>query len=318
MRDHHRTGFTLVELLVVIAIIGILIALLLPAVQAAREAARRSSCTNNLKQIGLATQNYHDTYKVLPAGGLNPWSQTWFNGILPFFEQEALYRIWDPNYYYHKGGNLDVAAAELALMSCPSDMENVLANRGNYVCNAGNIGVGGTNGRNLSVLESRPLGDTTIEYGYAPFVISTQSGGFQQCKFGDISDGLSNTLGFSECLQGRHGTTARGRPGRYGMRGMYYQAAYCWFCTWLPPNTPEPDRTAGSDNCCVPKPDMGLPCRSAVDYGGPVTLAARSNHPGGVNACLLDGSVHFISETIAWPTWQALGTSRGNESVGEF
>ncbi|HZN35700.1 MAG TPA: DUF1559 domain-containing protein, partial [Pirellulaceae bacterium] len=101
-----RAGFTLVELLVVIAIIGVLVALLLPAVQAAREAARRSSCQNNLKQIGLATHNFHDVYNQLPPLRVNNNRATWFVLIMPYMEQENIERLWRYDQDYSNAANV--------------------------------------------------------------------------------------------------------------------------------------------------------------------------------------------------------------------
>ncbi|MDD4270934.1 MAG: DUF1559 domain-containing protein [Thermoguttaceae bacterium] len=313
-----RRGFTLVELLVVIAIIGILIALLLPAVQAAREAARRSQCTNNLKQIGLATHNYHDTFKALPPGGRNPHWQTWFHALLPFIEQAALKDMWNPAYQYHLGGNINVAQAlkDLATMRCPSDIDSQ-SYRGNYVCNAGNVGVNGTGSVNLAVLASRTLASgTVVKNGGAPFIIATDAGGFRYTELPWMVDGLSNTLGFSECLQGQVGTGVSGTANVADIRGGLYHAAFCWFTTWFPPNYEGPDVNPDSGNCCVPKENA--PCVSAQMVGGPTSLAARSRHPGGVNVNLLDGSVRFVSDTIEWATWQALSTSEGNETINSY
>src|SRR5687768_7712246 len=122
-------GFTLVELLVVIAIIGVLVALLLPAVQAAREAARRSSCSNNLKQIGLGLQNYHDTYLKFPMAGFltrpgttptdpGAYHHTWITGILPFMEQKPLYDTINMNLI---AWGQPVVATPLKILRCPSD-----------------------------------------------------------------------------------------------------------------------------------------------------------------------------------------------------
>ena len=134
MRRFHssRTGFTLVELLVVIAIIGILIALLLPAVQAAREAARRSQCTNNLKQIGLALQNYHDTFKTFPPvsifGQAGPYPQrayhhTWCTAILPFMEQQPLYDSVDLRLPAWGASKQAIVGTVVPAFLCPSDLE---------------------------------------------------------------------------------------------------------------------------------------------------------------------------------------------------
>lgn len=130
-----RRGFTLVELLVVIAIIGILIALLLPAVQAAREASRRSQCTNNLKQIGLALQSYHDQNKSFPYGGLaRGWGVSFYVGLLPFLEQRTTFDKWDMigNNYGYEGGNANVLAlaanVRIPALLCPSSVLPVLVN----------------------------------------------------------------------------------------------------------------------------------------------------------------------------------------------
>ena len=168
-------GFTLVELLVVIAIIGILIALLLPAVQSAREAARRAQCTNNLKQIGVAMLTYENAEKYLPPGGLNPHQQTWYHAVLPLFEQKMLAGRWRPNegekpedHRYHLGTSRLIAETTVEEVQCPSDQDVpfeptssngwIVFFRGNYVCNAGNVGVDGVSSWTLTVLPSRTLG----------------------------------------------------------------------------------------------------------------------------------------------------------------
>src|SRR5690606_10195612 len=120
-------GFTLIELLVVIAIIAILVALLLPAVQQAREAARRSSCKNNLKQLGLALHNYHDTYTLFPQGqfyieGGSSWhGHSGWVSLLPFLEQNAIYDQWNHNLHVYSGTNSSLRQNKLSAFQCPSD-----------------------------------------------------------------------------------------------------------------------------------------------------------------------------------------------------
>lgn len=325
MKRSPRAAFTLVELLVVIAIIGILIALLLPAVQAAREAARRSQCSNSLRQLGLAIHNYHDTYNYLPPGGRNPWWQTWFHALLPYIEQQAMYDRWDPRYQYHLGGNIVIREASFPTMRCPSDIQREVSAvfRGNYVCNAGNVGVGGTSSATLVVLPSRNLASgETIKNGGAPFIISIDPETnrtpyrFRYMQFSSVPDGLSNTLAFSETLQGLLGVSISGSPTGIDLRGCPTHAAFCWFTTWLSPNYKGVDVNPDSGSVCVPQDKA--PCVSAVMVGGPTEMAARSMHPGGVNAAMLDGAVRFVSDTINWRTWQAVGTCEGRESVDNF
>ncbi len=342
-----RRGFTLVELLVVIAIIGILIALLLPAVQAAREAARRAQCSNNLKQIGLATHVYHDSTNRLPPGGYCDHRQTWYHAILPFMDQSVLSDSWDSSLEIYQGINAEMLESNVEAMHCPSDgvSSHDLSSpwwwlsgfRGNYLCNIGNVGTGGTNSWNFTVLPERPLGAATIYNGGQPFIIAIDSvtiynhpngivdtaaetavaadRGFKQMRFGDIIDGTSSTLAFSECWQGRIGPANNGNI-MFGQRGSVYHAAFCGFSTWLTPNSTSQDITPDSDDCSVPLP--GNPCRSAAEAGEPaVTLAARSKHAGGVNAVMLDGSVRFVVDDIQWEAWQAMGTSQGGEVISE-
>lgn len=317
-----RRGFTLVELLVVIAIIGILVALLLPAVQAAREAARRMQCTNNLKQIALASHNYHDTYKVFPAGairtfwpGNNPrgsWrTQCWsFRAlILPFMEQNPVAQQVDWNAGYSVSGTNGAGGANSKVARnvwidaylCPSDSKERQTARwvpANYV---------GCIGSNYSV-NTRTGTRTRLRRGV--FAINTK------CSISHIKDGTANTMMVSECLinfpwvlrlstssQSRHNACVTGTDGQVltGNRGA--ARGRSWFIgtsnqfwtysTLIPPN----DKVTENHEC-----------DGWSNFGA---FAARSKHPGGVNSALCDGSVRFISETINFAIYQSIGTIDG-------
>jgi prepilin-type N-terminal cleavage/methylation domain-containing protein/prepilin-type processing-associated H-X9-DG protein len=305
----RRRGFTLVELLVVIAIIGILIALLLPAVQAAREAARRSQCSNNLKQIGLGMHNYHDVYKRLPIGAFSCCWGTWKVPLLPFIEQEALFELYAegpkctdavPNRYGH-AVNLPVTTQQgLSAFYCPSDEPNAPIGdiqSHNYVVNFGNTGYGQQSNLN------------GVIFGYAPFRGVPSSwcigGRNEVCfKFASIIDGLSNTFLASEVIIGQ------GRD----LRGFSWWSDACQFTTYLSPNSPLPDRIYTSYYCNNTNPNP--PCAQSTGTD-PSMFAARSRHPGGVQAAMCDGSVDFISETIELYVWRSLSTSKGGESVSK-
>ena len=312
----NRNGFTLVELLVVIAIIGILIALLLPAVQAAREAARRSQCTNNLKQIALAVHNYHDTHKVFPIGNWCASYGTWLVGLLPFIEQQAMadrYQVWPRT--YAESANFPVTTAQIATYTCPSDSNtaNVSLYSGvtfhNYVANYGN-----TTCSRAATLGTDSAGNPN-RFGGAPIVgmvvsvtlYNDKASVPAAVKMADIWDGTSNTLLFSETVQGRGGD----------LRGFAWWGYGCHFETYLPPNSAEPDRVQ-FDSYCKPNEPGNPPCVGATPSWTEQTIAARGRHPGGVNAALCDGSVRFIANTIRLDTWRWLGTIRGKEVLGEF
>ena len=320
----HRGAFTLVELLVVIAIIGILIALLLPAVQAAREAARRSQCTNNLKQIALAVHNYSDTYKHFPTGNFGCCWGTWMLRLLPFIEQQALANLYvgagyDGGYTpapprYGDAVNRPVIRTQVPAYTCPSDSNSQamsLFNGAAFFNYVGNYG-------NTTMDRSSPYGTDTAgnpnRWGGAPFVGLTSPASTMKpadmpapTKFADVQDGLSNTLLFSETVQGKSGD----------YRGFGWWYGGCHFETYLPPNAGQPDLLEAAYACVMTDP-ANPPCAPAT--GGPYrqTVAARSRHPGGVNAALCDGSVRFIGSTINLDTWRWLGTIRGKETLGQF
>ena len=330
MSQDTRHGFTLVELLVVIAIIGILVALLLPAVQAAREAARRMTCSNNIRQCALAMHNYHDTYRCLP--GFADSNNTSFSPqarLLPFAEQAGLQDLINfqqplfiGSFSRNRLNPLQAPAARtrVPLFRCPSDGENDIFTE--YHVDPGDAFAGG----NYMVCLGSGTG-TYYDHRYPT------DGAFYQksaCSFSTYTDGLSNSLLFGEALLGSHRDT-RGPnpedpqrqvgnctslsttgPGLGGLANPHLAAIVagcsswlglraagwivgkvytCTFNSYMPPNTPVPD---------VYRMGMGW-------------FAARSNHPGGVNVALADGSVRFISGTTDLPTWRALGSVRGGE-----
>jgi len=330
-------GFTLVELLTVIAIIGVLLALLLPAVQAAREASRRISCQNNLKQLGLALQNHATAVGSFPGLGSQP--QTSFSvhaRILPYVEQQGLNNLIDFRQPLMLGGGgspcvnpIQAAAAQtvIPLFLCPSDGTNPRFSDFLYFQPPGGSS-GGTN----YVVCSGSGKDTYYDLRFPSDGMFWRD---SSVRFADIRDGTSHTIVLSESLLGTGSDTNGGmpqdpkrqmasmcsqfslNPSDPGLAGVvnpdleaivanatYWRgcrgATWIWgreqvntFSAYMPPNTPVPDMAA-----------------KGIGF-----FAARSNHPGGVNAVFADGSVHFISDTIPLDVWRTLSTRAGGEVV---
>ncbi len=305
MRACRCRGFTLVELLVVIAIIGILVALLLPAVQAAREAARRAKCTNNLKQIGLAIHNYHDAWRVIPVS-IGPWSagprpsperngKGWIVSILPQLEQQALFDEFRPGFLgdFFSGGGLkdpacrDAMKTQLDVLHCPTDT-SVLKNS-TVQFQWDGIEVALTSYKGV-IGDTRMGGGASMHPGTEPDChhVGGCNGIFfrtnyqEPIHFADITDGTSGTLMIGEDVPKQNDHSAA-----YYANGDY---ASCHAPLNFVPDPPRP--------------------RDWWDV-----MSFRSLHPGGANFCLADGSVRFISETIDHAQYRALSTRDGREPV---
>jgi prepilin-type N-terminal cleavage/methylation domain-containing protein/prepilin-type processing-associated H-X9-DG protein len=339
-RGKQPRGFTLVELLVVVAIIGILVALLLPAVQAAREAARRIQCANNLKQLGLAMHNYVSLHNMLPNSAWSdsvhgyPTDYSPLAKLLPYCEQANLNGLID--YTVHPGGKFGlghfgnaaqlrtVAGTIVPIFLCPTDPEKPLHDivsdsvtvsfaGTNYAFNGGD----GTNSdTNLA---------TTADKGGLSWTDARV--GIQQ-----IQDGTTHTIAFTESLRGPSGTLAKGstpdvqvyraspctiaiaQAGESGGLNAMLGSVTGWdgnrLTQWLESGLPSGPLMNGRFTPNSPLPDLSS--------GSARLCAARSRHPGGVSSCFCDGSVRFINDSVDVTCWHALWTRAGREITSDY
>lgn len=344
MRIRSRSGFTLVELLVVIAIIGILIALLLPAVQAAREAARRSQCSNNLKQIGLALHNYADVNKKLPplcVWGYNavgrpeePYHHTWLTAILPYMEQQALYDSADMR---ARAWGQAFTGQQVATLMCPSDNGfSVPSETYNLAvtCYAGAEGYDwwangafGTTGvaatypalqgkEAIGVFDSINIPGTT---GATQVARST--------KFADIADGTSNTVVVAEVnttgfTGGPVNTCGTGvpRPKSSGRVRAAFVAMPAGGTGTSPTNYKLPDGSGAPTQDAYWKTAPYTRYPAFFTYAGPNSMehGPSSLHPGIIQVLLGDGSVRVMSETIDYVTYTFACSMSDRQPVPEY
>ncbi|WDI42740.1 DUF1559 family PulG-like putative transporter [Bremerella sp. P1] len=330
--SHRQRGFTLVELLVVIAIIGVLIALLLPAVQQAREAARRMECQNKLKQLGLALHNHHDTYQHFPKKGRleGPYSDrvSGMIALLPFLEQNALaeqiknHGLATAPYPWDAFDPWDVRLEALACPTDPGSSDSIISN-GNAPCNY-----------------KFSIGDSYADV-YTPD--NPHRGIFDdkvKKKFRDITDGTSNTLMMAE--------RSTGTNARLVLQGQATGVAFTsdpTVCRDQVSTTNRREYAGGSSNRASQRWNDRLPPFSSISTILPpnspscwsgtsentddALVTPTSYHPGGVNGLLADASVRFIPETIdtgdltqpqvasgqsPYGVWGALGSINGGES----
>jgi prepilin-type N-terminal cleavage/methylation domain-containing protein/prepilin-type processing-associated H-X9-DG protein len=302
-------AFTLIELLVVIAVTGILIALLLPAVQKVREAANRTECANNVKQWALAHHNHHEAFGALPYGAKYSPRQTWVPYLLPFIEQGNLFKSFDPAANWHDlpfgttTSNLSAPiCTRVSTYYCPSDRVGALWTADSYYRARGNYVVCWGNAVSPHAGSAGPKDFGVFGFGSGVGIIPYQS------RFADVTDGLSSTLLLSEVILPRNDTDLDSRGSIYG--DLFAQAG-AYFMTFTPPNSGTDLETTFS---CVSTPEA--PCLPGFNSS---RTSARSRHPGGVNAALSDGSVRFVFSGVATATWSALGTRAGGEvASGDF
>lgn len=320
-----QPAFTLVELLVVIAIIGVLVALLLPAVQAAREAARRSQCVNNMRQIGVATQNYVTARGRLPSCGTG-WdkARTAFGGfstlvqLLPYLEQGTISFQVDFKTHVWHGNNLTsgVWKNQPSVYLCPSDdaLGRVVSVPG-YPWGRSNmavcVGTGSSapphlTGNDIWVTkpEARPSNKQDLRTDGA-FYLETGR------RLQEFEDGLSMTAFGSELLAGRVDTASTVYDTDYRGRWMMPFEGGAAYSHKTTPNSSVPDQMYF---CCVSYPEM--PCVEPVGFFSEY-YAARSLHPGGVNLMFGDGHVGFYSDSVDNKVWSALATLQGGEIATE-
>ena len=313
-----RDGFTLVELLVVIAIIGVLVALLLPAVQAAREAARRTTCQSNLRQVGIALHNFHDARKRFPWGATNtgaPCGGPFYSKLfsyprtgylvesLPYLEEGTILGQMNMDApgcgVWGWGNNLSIIKTLVPIFICPSDQGE-------------SIGAAPGPGGNKSAKSNYLAffsGNNQKDSAAINDVVSMRAvfGQNRGAKMKEITDGTSKTLMVSEYLKGPS-TELRGLYGvdHPGMSQIY---------TVFTPNSSSPDVLYPDPGAWKSYPEAGLPSKYGLSSGVDGTAGARSAHAGGVFVLMCDSSVHFATDDVDLILWKSLRTIAGGEII---
>ncbi len=334
-RQHRNRGFTLVELLVVIAICGILVALLLPAVQAAREAARKAECRNNLKQIGLALHNYHSVHQTLPPGRLVipvDGAGRCFSAyahLLPYLEATTLFTQIDFDRNPEDPVNAVALDQTIPYFQCPSDQHRKL--QGNSAVHNYPLSTGTTYPVSPRNAQGQPVTGIFFENS--------------RVRFADILDGTSQTVCIAETVIAEGGpnvwdgvSPTNGFVLTRGNDNGQTGPALTDYATQCSGAGLQLQQTRGSRwlygapghsmyNHMRPPNDPGVDCRGGIPHSNKsdalwralsLNVAARSRHPGGVHALFCDGHVQFVSDAVVAATWQALGSRAESEVVEAF
>lgn len=344
--DRIKKGFTLVELLAVIAIIGALVGMLLPAVQVARESARRAACTSTLKQWTLAMLNHHEAKRAFPyianrkaASGTEIGTdgftayRPWVVSVWPYIEQVELFNCWNFTVKYNDTGSTPIGGMRnsgiveklLPINYCPSDKPSAyLCTRGSSLgTNSGNCGarlnyvVNGGPGSWLQTTPAAPFGFSggSVLSNFVPFCTNLKA----------VTDGSSQTLLMSElkCFPSDQGVLPANSSGTTtstyadaDTRGHFWSGVGgVAFSTSATPNSGVD--TSYGQGCRADFDPVGMPCQNATGSLN-TPHAARSRHPGGVNVSMCDGAVKFVEDGISLGTWQELSTMKSGKTIGDY